>query len=64
MTGAWKDVGRFKVPILRNTATRSPYFHNGIFDGIEDLVDFYDQRFGIGLSATERRQLGMFIEAL
>jgi cytochrome c peroxidase len=52
------------VPILRNTATRSPYFHNGLADGIDVLVEFYDQRFAIGLTATEKRQLGMFVESL
>ena len=29
ITGKWKDIGRFKGPILRALATRAPYFHNG-----------------------------------
>ena len=29
VTGKWKDVGRFKGPILRGVAGRAPYFHNG-----------------------------------
>ena len=29
VTGKWKDVGRFKGPILRGLAARPPYFHNG-----------------------------------
>jgi hypothetical protein len=64
VTGLWRDIGRMKPPILRGLAARSPYFHNGMFADINDLVDFYDQRFGINLTATEKRQLGMFLEAL
>jgi cytochrome c peroxidase len=29
VTGRWKDIGRFKGPILRGLAARAPYFHNG-----------------------------------
>ena len=29
ITGKWKDVGRFKGPVLRGLASRAPYFHNG-----------------------------------
>src|SRR5262245_42537799 len=29
VTGKWKDIGRFKGPILRGLAARAPYFHNG-----------------------------------
>ena len=29
VTGKWKDIGRFKGPILRALAARAPYFHNG-----------------------------------
>lgn len=29
ITGKWRDIGRFKGPILRALATRAPYFHNG-----------------------------------
>jgi hypothetical protein len=29
ITGLWKDVGRFKGPVLRGLAGRAPYFHNG-----------------------------------
>ena len=29
ITGKWKDIGRFKGPVLRGLAARAPYFHNG-----------------------------------
>ncbi|NQZ11557.1 MAG: methylamine utilization protein mauG [Algicola sp.] len=38
------QVGKFKVPTLRNIAKTAPYMHNGIFDNLEDVVDFYNSR--------------------
>jgi cytochrome c peroxidase len=64
VSGRWRDIGRMKPPILRGIATRSPYFHNGLFADIHDLMDFYDQRFSIGFTATEREQLARFLESL
>lgn len=36
--------GAFKVPTLRNVARTAPYFHNGSFDNLRDVVDFYVRR--------------------
>jgi cytochrome c peroxidase len=36
--------GKFKVPSLRNIALTAPYMHNGIFDTLEESVDFYNTR--------------------
>lgn len=36
--------GKFKVPTLRNIAKTGPYMHNGIFDTLEEVVDFYNTR--------------------
>ena len=36
--------GKFKVPTLRNLALTAPYLHNGIFDTLEEVVDFYNTR--------------------
>ncbi len=58
ITGKWKDIGRFKGPILRGLASRAPYFHNGFAADLDAVVDFYNQRFGIGLTAQERRGSG------
>ena len=30
LTGKWKDIGKFKGPVLRGLAARPPYFHNGM----------------------------------
>lgn len=36
--------GQFKVPTLRNIALTAPYFHNGVFGTLEEVVHFYNKR--------------------
>ena len=36
--------GAFKVPTLRNVATRKVFFHNGAFSNLRDVVRFYVRR--------------------
>lgn len=36
--------GMFKVPTLRNVAISAPYFHNGLFNTLEEVVRFYNKR--------------------
>jgi cytochrome c peroxidase len=36
--------GMFRVPTLRNVARTAPYFHNGSFSTLEDVVFFYATR--------------------
>jgi cytochrome c peroxidase len=36
--------GAFKVPTLRNVAVTAPYFHNGRFKTLKDVVGFYVRR--------------------
>ncbi len=43
VTGNPGDFGRFRTPSLRNVALRSPYFHNGRFETLEQVVDFYNR---------------------
>ena len=64
ITGKWKDIGRFKGPVLRALATRAPYFHNGMAADLGEAVDFYDTRFSIGLSPRERADLVAFLRTL
>lgn len=64
ITGRWQDIGRFKGPTLRALAARAPYFHNGSAKDLDELVRFYDQRFGIGFSDQEREDLVAFLKAL
>jgi hypothetical protein len=64
ITGAWKDIGRFKGPILRGLAARAPYFHNGSAASLEDVLDFYNERFGIGFTDAEKSDLAAFLRTL
>ncbi len=38
------NCGAFKVPTLRNIALTAPYFHNGVFDTLEEAVAWYITR--------------------
>lgn len=37
-----EDIGRFKVPGLRNIAVTRPYMHNGMFKTLKEVIDYYD----------------------
>lgn len=63
-TGKCADIGKFKVPVLRGLESRSPYFHNGIFDDLNDVVNFYKQRFGVRFNPDEQEDLIAFLESL
>jgi hypothetical protein len=64
LSGKWADIGKFKGPVLRALAARPPYFHNGTAASLADVVNFYDTRFNVGLSAQEKRDLVAFLNAL
>lgn len=44
LSGRTDLCGMFKVPTLRNVALTAPYFHNGVFTTLEEVVDFYATR--------------------
>jgi hypothetical protein len=64
ITGAWKDIGRFKVPTLRGLPALAPYFHDGSAATVMDAIDFNDARFSIGLSDSEKSDLAAFLNSL
>jgi cytochrome c peroxidase len=64
ISGKCKDIGRFKGPILRGLAARAPYFHNGSAANLHDVVNFYDQRFAIGLTHKQKTDLVNFLNTL
>jgi len=41
-------IGKFKTPGLRNVAQTAPYMHNGVFDTLEEVIDFYNEGGGAG----------------
>lgn len=64
VTGRWRDVGKFKGPVLRALAARAPYFHDGSAATLTDLLEFYDKRFRLQLSDREKADLLAFLQAL
>ncbi|WP_221030131.1 cytochrome c peroxidase [Actomonas aquatica] len=40
-TGNVNDTGRFRVPSLRNVAVTAPFMHDGRFNTLREVMDFY-----------------------
>ncbi len=38
-----KDMGKFKVPGLRNVAVTGPYMHNGMFKTLKEVIEYYNE---------------------
>ena len=64
ISGHCADIGKFKGPILRGLAARPPYFQNGAADSLEQVVNFYNERFQMGLKANEIADLVAFLSSL
>ena len=64
ITGKCADIGRFTVPQLRALAAREPYFHDGSAHSLDEVVEFYERRFALGLTAGARQDLINFLAAL
>ena len=37
-----EDLGKFRVPGLRNVTLTAPYMHNGMFKSLEAVIDYYN----------------------
>jgi cytochrome c peroxidase len=64
LTGACADINRIKGPILRGLAARSPLFHNGAAANLNQIVNFYNQRFQMNLTDQQKAQLVAFLQTL
>jgi len=62
------EIGKFKVPSLRNIAKTGPYLHNGIFKNLRQVVVFYNTRdvgpwpapeVGVNVNRDELGDLGL-----
>jgi cytochrome c peroxidase len=42
LPGQEKELGKFKVPGLRNIAITAPYMHNGMFRTLREVIEFYN----------------------
>jgi hypothetical protein len=62
-SGLWADVGKFKVPTLRGVGARAPYFHDGSAESLEDVLDFYEGRFGVDFQG-QKKDIIAFLQAL
>jgi hypothetical protein len=64
ISGLCSDLMRVKGPVLRGLAARAPYFHNGAGASLMEVVNFYDERFRMGLTEEQKRQLVAFLGSL
>ncbi len=70
-----EDMGKFRVPTLRNVAVTAPYMHDGSLSSLQDVLDHYmrgghksqlqDSRIRpFALNPTERADLVAFLDSL
>jgi hypothetical protein len=64
ITGKCADVGSILMQQFRGLAARAPYFANGSAGDLDELVDFYDRRFKIGLTDKDKQDLANFLKTL
>ena len=64
VSGLCADINRGKGPVLRGLAARAPYFHNGAAANLDELVNFYNERFQMNLTSKEKQQLTAFLNSL
>lgn len=55
-SGKNEDYGVFKIPSLRNIAVTAPYMHDGRFNTLEEVIDFYSE--GLNYSPTIDSKMG------
>lgn len=73
------DLGKFKVPGLRNIGVTAPYMHDGRFKTLREVIDYYDNIFEhvahpinldpllerpLGLTEQEKSDLEAFLHSL
>lgn len=70
------DLGKFKVPTLRNLQYTAPYMHNGSFVSLQDVINHYSDEIkesatlanslkgGLQLNESEKNQLIQFLNTL
>lgn len=73
------DLGKFKIPGLRNVAVTAPYMHNGRFKTLREVIDYYNNpgafvkspqnmdttmARGLNLTEIEKQELEAFLRAL
>ena len=64
ISGRCVDVGSIVMQQFRGLSARAPYFANGWAKSLREVVDYYDRRFDMKLSETEKDDLINFLGAL
>ena len=64
ITGKCSDVGSIVTQQFRGLSARAPYFSNGSAKTLREVVDYYDTRFAIHLTASEKQDLTNFLSVL
>jgi cytochrome c peroxidase len=55
-TGRPEDFGAFRAPSLRNVELTAPYMHNGVYETLEQVIEFYDEGGAKGLGISFEHQ--------
>lgn len=50
------NIHSFRTPTLRNIIHSKPYMHNGVFNSIDEVIEFYNSGGGIGKKLTIENQ--------
>ena len=80
VTGKKTDNGKFLIPSLRNILLTAPYMHDGRFETLDQVLDFYSEgvntcvnidskmefayRKGAGLNNEEKKKIISFLKTL
>ncbi len=64
VTGKCRDVGSITMQSMRGLTARAPYFASGAAKDLRSVVEFYDRRFQIGLTASDKTDLTNFLSVL
>jgi cytochrome c peroxidase len=64
INGQCSDLNKMKGPVLRGLAARAPYFHNGSAASLLEVVNFYNERFQMGLTGLQKLELVAFLNSL
>ncbi len=56
--------GTFDTPSLRDVRFSAPFFHDGRFPVLAQVVDYFNDLFGLGLSSGDRSDLVAYLDAV
>lgn len=56
--------GIFKTPTLLNVDFNAPYFHDGRYGTLDDVIAHFDRMFYLGLTAQDRQDLVAYVKAI